>query len=131
MTLQKIKKFDVTMLAKIEKIFEAQLENEYEFYKTISQKVNDFEFGFVEKQKNTSESMITIEYSNKITLYVGKKPFCEETSLHDAVWRLILLHHVFKIKFNDTVKNLAETMAYVAGWEFIKVERINAKRLEK
>lgn len=128
MTGQKIKKFDVRTLASLASKFNASLEDEYQFYKKISEALNDFEFGFVERQKNTTESVISIEFADQITIYVGQSPFCIEDNLHEAVWKVVLLHIIFKVKFPDTISNLAQALAHASGWTFIPVSRVVMKK---
>lgn len=124
LTGHKIKPFAIEMLAAISKTFQVDLNDGVEFYKKLGSKLGDFG-NLIEVKKNTICSKISIECGNLITVFVGIKSFSVEEDIHLAIWRTILLHIIFKVKFGEEISNLAQAVAHFAGWDFIPVsERV-------
>ena len=78
------------------------------FYNNLSDILGDFECGFIENVKNTTKQCISIENGpDQIKIFVGLNVMSIESNLHSAVWKVILLHKIFRVEFGEEIRNMA------------------------
>lgn len=110
------KNFSLAKMALISERLEISLTNELNFYQKLSDAVGDFGAVFIENEKNTSDERISIEVSTEgISIFLGSSAFCQAANLHNAVFKFICLHLIFKIKFDGRCHNLVHFLARSHG----------------
>lgn len=113
--------FPIPMLATIATTIGSSLANELEFYQKLSAEVGDFRCSFIERYKNTRlDTILSIEYNDQITLYVGSVQFKLFKNLHEAIWYIILLHIIFRIQLDERIQGMAGFFAGLMHWKFIR-----------
>lgn len=109
------------MLLKIASAMGIGLLNERDFYRELSSKVGDVDCAFIEDCKNTQQNnIISVEdrLDEGIFLHVGSNIFKNFENLHEAVWYFIVMHEIFKVKFDDRACNLAALFCTLNRWPF-------------
>ena len=112
------KKFSMLALSRISERHSLPLSDELGFYRKLSDKCGDFQAGFIEKEKNTARNSISIEHNEQTIVFLGNKALKRTEDLHQAVWMVIMLLEVFKVKPDDDIKNLYAYFGAVFGWSW-------------
>ena len=109
-----------------------RLSNPMEFYKSLSRKCGDYDAEFIENEKDTSSSLISIESNeNGIFLWLGKSNFAKFNNLHDAIYAFFLCHLAFRVKIDSRSKNLFNFFTLKFDWPVAVEQTTAVKRLLK